>query len=289
MSQRTLALQILALSIAQLALFSAIEAKKKTSNCEFAIVMPSYNNEKYYEENLNSVCWQNSTNPYHIYYINDYSTDSTGKLVAEFIEKNGLEEKVTLINNEVNIGGGANIYNTIHKYIEDHKIVVLLDGDDLFVDNDVLLTLEKYYKDPDLWITYGRFQAFPEEDFGGTKIPDWVLEKNQLRTTRIRAVATHLRTFKAGLFKKIKKEHFYYKGEFMRVAWDLAFMFPMLEMASPRNSKGKNHSLFIEKILYLYRYNNPLSDFRIREALQLEVDNYIRSLEPYQSIEELIV
>ncbi len=258
------------------------------NNCEFAIIIPSYNNERYYKENLDSVCWQNSTNPYHIYYINDCSTDATGKLVEEYIKKNGLEEKVTLINNSVNIGGCANVYNAIHGHIADHKIVVMLDGDDLLPHNDVLLTLENYYQDNELWMTYGSALAYPSKEelwYMSSELPGEVLEKKKLREHAF--ITQHVKTFKAGLFKKIQKEDLYYKDEFMRVSWDIALMFPMLEMSAPKDKGGKNHSAFVKEILYLYRTDNPLNDFRLRGDLQLKVDYYIRSLKPYKPIDSL--
>ncbi len=178
-------------------------SNKSKSSCEFALIMPSYNNENYYEENLDSTCFQNSSNPYHIYYINDCSTDATGKLVEEYVRKNGLEDRFTLINNTVNLGGGANIYNTIHKCVADHKIVVIIDGDDLFPHNNVLLTLEEYYKDPDLWMTYGKLQKFgTNNDLKGEEIPEAITKNNRIRQ---KAAVTALRTFRASLYKKIKK------------------------------------------------------------------------------------
>ncbi len=251
------------------------------SLCEFVLIIPSFNNEKYYKENLDSACWQCSTNPYHIYYINDASTDATGRLVAEYIKENGLEDKITLVNNEQNIGGAANIYNTIYKYIEDNKIVVLLDGDDLFPHDNVLLTLEKYYRDPDIWLTHGVYETIPGKDKLGYKISDEICKNNQIRE---KAWATHLKTFKAGLFKKIRTEDFYYEGELARVAWDLAMMLPMLEMC---NSPKKKHWAFTWEVLYLYRTNNPISEFRIRPKLELDAAYYIRSLPPYEPLDVL--
>ncbi len=259
------------------------------STCEFAIIIPSYNNERYYEENLNSVCWQNSTNPYHIYYINDCSTDATGRLVEEYIKKNGLERKVTLINNPINIGGGANIYKTIHNYVANHKIVVLLDGDDLFAHNNVLLTLENYYKDQDLWMTYGSAIAHPSGEpvwYMSEEVPSSVFHDKKIREYPF--ITQHLRTFKAALYKKIRKKDFYYKDQFMRVTWDVAFMLPMLEMSYPNDRAAKPHCAFVKEILYLYRTNNPLNDFRVRGELQREVEQYIKALKPYQPLDSLV-
>ncbi len=119
----------------------------------------------------------------------------------------------------------------------------------------------------------------------GQKIPRKLIRKNQIRS---KAAASALRTFKAALYKKIKKEDFYYKGEFMKVTWDLAFMLPMLEMSIPKNGKGKNHCAFVKETLYLYRVNSPINDFRIRGKLQKKVDHYVRSLKAYQPLDELV-
>jgi glycosyltransferase involved in cell wall biosynthesis len=248
--------------------------------CEFALIIPSFNNALYYIENLDSACWQNTTYPYHIYYINDCSTDGTGSLVAQYIHDNQLQDKITLINNEVNIGGGANIYNTIHQYIPDDQIVVILDGDDLFPHNNVLLTLEDYYRNSDIWLTYGRLQTFPETSYMGEEIEEYVFTDNLIRKL---GWCSALRSFKASLYKKIKRADFLYKGKFMKVTWDLAFMLPMIEMCNGR----VKHSVYIDEILYLYRVNTPLNDFRLRGPLQKEVDWYIRSLEAYLPLDTL--
>lgn len=275
---------VLAMCVMQIPFLTYAFAKKYISDCEFAIVIPSFNNANYYEENLNSACWQNSTNPYHIYYINDCSTDGTGELVENFVKNNGLEEKVTIIHNTKNVGPGANTYNTIHNYIEDHVIVAILDGDDLFPHNNVLMTLERYYKDPNIWMTYGVLETFPEQGFMGADIPEHLIKQNLIRKE---VWVTALRTFKAGLFKKIKREYFDYKGEFMKVTADLAFMLAMLEMSIPKYGNGIKHCAFVHEVLYKYRINSPINDFRIRPKLQKEVDDYVRSLKPYKPLKNL--
>ncbi len=278
------------LGIQLILLGSIIESNEIKSNCEFAILIPSYNNAKFYEENLLSACWQKSTNPYHIYYINDCSTDDTGKLVEGFVKKHQLENIVTIIHNPENMGAGANTYNTIHNYISNHKIVVILDGDDKFAHNNVLLTLEKYYKDPDLWLTHGRSTAFGNGyDYTlGSAIPKDLLQTHLIRKHVMPQMTEHLRTFKAGLFKKINKEYFYYNGKFMRTTADTAFMLAMLEMCCPKDGAiGKNHVAFIDEVLYYYRRNNPISVYMIKPALQMEIDAYLRTLEPFQPLEQL--
>lgn len=283
MKRNITTIHFFALNFGLLAIVSDVVADQKNSTTEFAIVIPSYNNEKYYEENLNSACWQESTNPYHIYYINDASADATGRLVEEYVKKNSLQEKVTIIHNTTNIGAGANTYNTIHNFIEDHKVVVMLDGDDSLSNNKVLLTLENYYKNPKIWMTYGVLQTLSEPQQKASKI-DWVIKNNMIRK---HARASHLRTFKAGLYKKVRKEDFYYNGEFMKVAHDTVWVLAMLEMSRPKNKRHKNHSAFTKEVLYNYRWDNPISDFRVKGELQKILDAHIRSLRPYKSLGKL--
>ena len=58
------------------------------------------------------------------------------------------------------------------------------------------------------------------------------------------------------------------------VAWDLAIMFPMLEMAGNRQE-------FISEVLYAYNDKNPISDHRIRRKEQILAAREIRQKKIY--------
>ncbi len=264
-------------------------ATNNTEVVEFVIVIPSFNNEKWARDNLQSACHQLSSRPYEIICINDASSDRTGELMDEYIKEKNLGSRVKVIHNQVNMGGVANIYNTVHEYIADHKVVVLLDGDDMLAHDEVLVCLEKYYSDPGVLMTYG---SVKRSDNGESlnlayQVPHSVLYRQKLREYPF--TATHLRTFKAGLFKKIHKEDLMYQGSFAPAAWDLAIMFPMLEMACGDHNCSeedfKVYSRYIPDMLYIYRIDNPLSDHFLRVQLQREIDVFIRSKEPYLSLE----
>ncbi len=255
---------------------------------EFVIVVPSYNNEKYAEANLKSICHQNSTNSYQIICVNDCSTDRTGEIMENYIKEHNLRSRVTIVHNEKRVGSLANIYNTIHNRIPSHKVVVLCDGDDMLRDNDVLLALEEAYSEPDIWITYGSTVKIPSGETDLSRdLPDWVLEKKKLREYPF--VTQWLRTFKAALFKKIRKEDLLYKGNFFKMTGDMAFMFPMIEMAAPTAPDKKNHSKFIKKILYIYRANTGLNDHTVDRELQKSIERFIRQMPPYEPLDSLEV
>ena len=90
-----------------------------------------------------------------------------------------------------------------------------------------------------------------------------------------------MRTFKAKLFKHIKKEDFYDpKGKWLDMAWDLSFYMPFVEMAG-------HHGRYIHEILYIYNNENPISDFRLNVGRQGALDHFIRSKPRYPKLESL--
>jgi len=283
---KSLFIYLLCFSISFTCAASPLGAEKANS-IEFAILIASYNNEKYVIENLQSACFQKSTNPYHVYYVNDCSTDRTAEMVESFIREHQLESLVTVIHNTKNVGPLENYYNTIHNFIPNHKVVVNLDGDDFLAHDNVLLTLEKYYANPNLWMTYGSALEYPSmKNIWWIKaIPDDVIRQRKFR--KFGFVTHHLRTFKAGLFKKIKKEDLMYKGSFIRFSGDLAFMMPMLELCAPYPGIEINHSQSIPEILYYWRVDNPINDFRAHRNEQNEIQDLIEFRPIYDQLRTL--
>jgi glycosyltransferase involved in cell wall biosynthesis len=243
------------------------------------IIIPSYNNIKWYEKNLSMVAAQEETyKNWRAIYIDDCSKDGTGAAVEKYISDNNLGNKITLIKNPENHGAMYNLYYAIHS-CNDNEIVVTVDGDDWFPDNQVLKYLNEVYQDGKTWMTYGQYIYYPYSMIGHCgQIPKFVTDQNSFRTCDW--IASHLRTFYASLFKKIKKEDFLYEGKFFSMTWDMAMMLPMLEMSG-------EHAKFIDKVLYVYNYNNPISDFRKDNSFQLFLEKFIRNKEKYNRIDSL--
>ena len=76
---------------------------------------------------------------FHVYLINDRSTDDTLQKIPTFLEDHPRKDRVTLIDNEERVGAMANYYAMVHA-LEDYLIVLNIDGDDWLVD----LMLQKY-------------------------------------------------------------------------------------------------------------------------------------------------
>jgi len=243
------------------------------------IVVPSYKNANWYQKNLDSICYQNYSN-YHIIYTDDCSPDGTGDLVEAYIKERGLENRVTLIKNSVRRKAFANLY-TMFYMCNDDDIVVTVDGDDWLANNDVLKYLNEVYWSGKVWMTYGQFAEYTGEDKKLSKgfnrlIPAKVLASEDGLRHQVNAFS-HLRTFYAGLFKRLAMEDLMYEGEFLPMTWDLAMMIPMTEMA-------RSHCLFIPEVLYIYNNANDINDHKVNRGLQHDLDVMIRAKKPYKKL-----
>lgn len=242
------------------------------------VIIPSYNNSRYYKQNLDSVFNQKYQN-YRIIYIDDASDDGTGVLVENYIKEKHQDSRITLIKNKQRVGALSNIYNAI-RLCEPTDIIVNLDGDDVFFDANALAYINKTYQNPSVWMTYGQFRYVPQDRYGrAQQLPLHVIQNCNFRSYDW--VTSAPRTFYAQLFNKIDpKDLMDHDGKFFKVAWDLAYMFPMLEMAG-------SHSRFIARILYDYNRSNSINDDKVNLELQIALDKSIRLKKKYQALAEL--
>lgn len=258
----------------------ATKCNNQVNEKPIVVIIPSYNNIKWYEKNLETIAAQSETyTNWRAIYIDDCSKDGTGDAVEKYIEDHNLGNKITLIKNPENHGALYNLYHAIHS-CKDNEIVLTLDGDDWFPDNQVLSYINKIYQDENVWMTYGQYVEYPSGKIGeySKQIPNHVIEKNLFRSYEWST--SHLRTFYAGLFKKIKKEDLMKDGKFYPMTWDLAMMFPMLEMAG-------YHSKYLNRILYVYNFINPISDFRKNSKLVIDLGKEISKKNKYQRINSI--
>jgi glycosyltransferase involved in cell wall biosynthesis len=241
------------------------------------VVIPTYNNALVCQKNLESVFSQNYSN-YRVILIDDCSQDDTYKLVKSSIAEKGYTDRVVLIRNTERKKALANHYRAVHM-CHDDEIIVQLDGDDWFKHERVLERINEVYQDSHVWLTYGQHEVFPSGKLGCCKqLLSATIKLNCYRECSW--VTSALRTFKVALFKKIKLQDLIYQGKFFETAGDLAFMFPMLEMAGP-------HSRFIDEILYVYNCETPHNDYKEAFLNQIHTDNVIRAKPKYRLLDEL--
>lgn len=252
---------------------------------KFKIIIPSYNNEKWVEPNVASILNQTYTN-YDVLYINDASTDSTFSIVNELKTTYKLNNW-KIINNPKNEKRGYNVspYNQhIIDFIDnDEDILVFVDGDDWLFDENVLSKLNKYYNTHNSWITYGGLYTYPEAQPGNPQnspYSDHVHQNNLYRQDMWRA--SHLRTFKWWLYKKIKQEDLIYSktGKYYFHAEDLATSYPCLEMCP----KEKIGVLDFPSYVFNQTVENRKRGQDREEMAGIELEKEIRNQTPYKTL-----
>ncbi len=239
---------------------------------EIEVLVPTYNQQDYCIKNLESLIYQNYPS-YHITIVDDNSKDRTVEILENYIRENNLQNKVTLIKNSERVGALANLYNNIRK-LDDHKVVITVDGDDELYNENALSRIAHEYNHNKAWVTYGQFSWDKTTRRGFcANIPERMHDANNYRSYMW--VASHPRTFYAGLFKKIDENYLKMDGAFFPTAWDLAIMFCLLEMA------GKKHIKFIPDILYVY---NTHTDPEVSAAETNLYERTIRAKKPYHKV-----
>lgn len=169
-----------------------------------------------------------------------------------------------------------NIYEEIHKLPKD-AIVASLDGDDWLAGNGVLhRVMQEYVQHPGTWLTYGSFVH--SDGRAG-----FAAEHTNERYRQSPWLATHLKTFRAGLFQLIKREDLFYEGNWQDRGCDIVTMWPMMEMAGPARIR------FIPDVLYVYNFASSFEHNALPGEMERErkIVNHVRSLSPYSRVESL--
>lgn len=245
----------------------------------FEIIVPVYNGEAYIDRCIDSILMQDYKN-YELLVIDDCSTDGTWDIIKSF--------NVNCIRNCERKGALANIVSGIKIFGRD--IIVTVDGDDFLSEDKVLTYLNDIY-DEDVWMTYGSFLPLSGkykdtcQPFDNIMAPcdAGYLVKNSVTPATYRKspfwVTSHLRTFRKQLWDRIKDEDLRdTDGRYYQTACDLAFMYPMIEMAD-------SHCKFIPHTLYVYNDLNPICDGTIRGMEQIRTAEKIKAKKEYERID----
>jgi glycosyltransferase involved in cell wall biosynthesis len=249
------------------------EVKEQKS---FVVTIPSYRNAELCEGNLRSVFEQKYDN-YRVIYVDDASPDGTYEKVQEIVTKFDQWHRFTLLKNDKNRGAMYN-HAQMSQYYGNDEIVVMLDGDDRFASDRVLRELNRYYANPNVWVTYGQYITYPEYKVGLCR----PMSFSSLKRGKVRDlpwVTSALRTFYGGLFRRIRMEDFLFGDVFFPMACDLAYMFPIVEMA-------REHVYFTQDIGYIYHLDTGINDQTKSRGEQLFFEKVCREKPRYKALQE---
>ena len=249
----------------------------------FEVIVPVYNAERFIGRCLESILSQDY--PYFdVLVIDDCSDDLTWEYIKYY--------KVCATRNKQRQGALANIVKGID--LIGQNIIVTVDGDDYLADNKVLSYLNEVYSE-DVWMTYGSFLPLSGkykntcQPFNKIMTPckeGWLVEKSTTPDRYRKSgywVTSHLRTFRKSLWNMIDDDDLRDEyGEYYKMAWDMAFMYPMIEMSSERTK-------YIEKVLYLYNDLNPLCDGTLNPSEQVRIGERIQTKREYARVNSNIL
>jgi len=238
----------------------------------FRVITTCYNAAEYIQRCLESLQGQNRED-WICYVLDDISTDESRGIVSKMAWK---DPRIILISNKSKTYQVGNYQKIMSREeIDDDDICLTLDGDDWLPDDKVLDRLAEAY-DNGAWITYGQFLEWDGQNLKpgfAQNPPIW----NELR--KLRYTTTHLRTWKAFLWRNIKSSDLRKSdGGVIKAGGDTAFMYPMLEMAGPYRS------VYIPHFMYVYNVQTPDNVHKHSMKDQHDTANEIRQRPPYEQL-----
>lgn len=210
---------------------------------KIAVGIPAYNCKDTLERAVNSVLSQTYTD-WHIYIINDCSTDGT-EITLNYFKNNN---KITLVNNDFNMGVAETRNKIISLAKEDY--IAFLDADDEWLPHKLECQVECILSGSHAVITnYSYVDANNEisVEYGKTKI-----SKNDFYKKKIRVCFSSLLYFKYGTtgelykFHKIGHEDYLFLSDIIR--------------------DRKNMSLVSNKLVRYYVVSGSLSENKARAS-----------------------
>jgi len=159
-------------------------------------------------------------------------------------------------------------------------VIVVLDGDDWFIDDTALDTIAATYARHDCWMTYGSWISNDPEHHGMPRgmWPAYAAETVNFRGAEWRHTA--VRTWKKWLWDLIDDRDFRDDaGDYFRVTEDQACMLPMLEMS------GTARARHIPDVLMVYNRLTPHACGKIRREEMLRNAALLRRRPPYQRLD----
>ena len=247
------------------------------------ILITAFNNQKYAKNCLISALNQKYGN-FEIIYVDDASTDGSDKIAMHTLKNT---KNAQLILNQERVGKLSNLYREIHK-LENNSIIIELDGDDYLIDDQVLNNFNHAYQKNNCLAIHANYINYPIElakklNIGhfSQETPFFVKKNRNFRNYPW--IYSGLRSYKAELFKKIKKEDLLsrfepYKDKFLPVFHDAAIFYPIAEMSGEKIG-------YIKEPMILRNIDSEINDFKVHDdKIKKFVSEQVLSSHKYEKI-----
>ena len=240
----------------------------------FLIVSCGYRCEDTIQRCIESVDGQSYGKWFHIVKIDGY-----GKASLDLAKSNRVIQ-----HKKLRVGKMQNFYYAMDNCLvakpiwpvsHNHLIIIDLDADD-YLEPNALEVLAKIYQDPNIWATHGSYRMLSGRParFNGE------YKNDNFRGSRWRA--SHLKSFRAPLFYKIKLRDFKNRAnQWLMTSSDMAIMFPVMELA------GLDRIRYVPDIIYNYNDLSELNDHKVAPADQKRNEKQLRRKPAYKRLEKL--
>ena len=244
------------------------------------IITTVYNAENYIQKCILSVA-QQDYDCYHMWIVDDASTDNTVKIARDTIAALPAEVRrnFSVIKNKRNVGALKNQYDML-KETRNDDIVMILDGDDWLVNDPNIFNMYNNLYHDGAQFTYGSCWSVVDNiPLVAQPYPPEIKETKQYRNYKFNwnMPYTHLRTFDPKLVDNLNaEEHLKIDGQWPKAGGDTALFYYLIENADPKAV------VCVPDIVYNYNDANPLCDFRINgEEQNKTADKVISTKSPF--------
>ena len=246
---------------------------------KLVVVSTGWNCALYIKDYIQSLKIQDYTD-FVVYLVDDGSTDTTTE-----VEKNAIgdDNRFHLIRNQKNKWKTANFVEIIRnkQNIDDQDVIIEIDADDKLSDSTVFSQIYTIYKNPAIWICGSRWMH-PD----GSPNKSWTNGRVIPEKARSNWRFSHMRSYRAFLFRAIKDADLKMNGTYHRAACDIGYTIPMLEMA------GSEHYYFLNKITYVYRRHPNHSGTKLsshgNNNLQRKTADHVMRLPKYKQLSSAV-
>lgn len=240
----------------------------------FHVVMAGRNCTDRLPVSIGSVLSQESPVPVDVSVIDDGSPQSTGysTKAANLLLDEPTPNGHRLLSHRERLGAPYRIHETIrsHERRDEHGcVVVLVDADDELLPG-ALGRLADAYADPDVWMTWGSYEADPPDPDAPQALPypEDVVAAGSYRSDIMRL--NHPLTFRSDLFCQIHHADLLVDGAYPLAAYDQVLALPLVEMA-------REHARWLPDTLYRYWTANPEAVHRTQQDEGRKVGAWVRS------------